>query len=59
MEQQDHVAALGSDSAQRYLLSGPGQADVPLELITGRSRAEPALQLTPPDRRGDADVTLG
>jgi EAL domain-containing protein (putative c-di-GMP-specific phosphodiesterase class I) len=50
MEQQAHVAALGCDVAQGCVLSGPVQADVPLELITGRSRAEPALQLTPPDR---------
>jgi predicted signal transduction protein with EAL and GGDEF domain len=40
-EQQDHVAALGCDIAQGYLFSRPVHADAALELITGRSCAEP------------------
>ena len=45
--QQDHVASLGCDIAQGYLFSRPVQANVALDLITGRSGAQSGLQLTP------------
>jgi hypothetical protein len=57
-EQQDygrHWAATSRRS--EYPSSHPVPADVALGLITGPSLAEPALQLTPADGEGDADVT--